>query len=213
MIESLFDYLNPQTLIQQGGLLLLFVIVFAETGIFFGFFLPGDSLLFIAGLLCDSEYINLSPATLIFVLVLAATLGTIAGYMTGRLAGSYLRNRRENFFYKQRYLDAAQTFYNKHGMIAFITGRFLPVVRTFIPILAGIIRINFNTFLIYNFVGAAVWVTILVMAGYLLGNRFPLLIDHIELIIVFLIVITSLPVLITFLRQKKSLKEEEKFQE
>jgi len=208
MIESLFDYLNPETLIQQGGLLLLFIIVFAETGLFFGFFLPGDSLLFIAGLLCDSEYINVPPAVLILILVAGATLGTIAGYLTGRWTESYLRNRKENFFYKKKYLDVAQDFYTKYGMVAFITGRFLPVVRTFVPILAGIIRINFGKFLAYNFVGAAVWVTVLVMAGYLLGNRFPLLIDHIELIIVFLIVITSIPVMITFIRQKNSVNKE-----
>ena len=145
---------------------------------------------------------------MILILVIAATLGTIAGYMTGRWTETYLRNRKENFFYKKKYLDVAQSFYNKHGMIAFVTGRFLPVVRTFVPIVAGIIRINFTRFLAYNFVGAVVWVTILVMAGYLLGNRFPLLIDHIELIIVFLIVITSIPVIITFLKQKKSIKKE-----
>lgn len=208
MIESLFDYLNPETLIQQGGLVLLFAIVFAETGLFFGFFLPGDSLLFIAGLLCDSPYLDTNPALLIILLVIGATLGTIVGYLTGRWTETYLRNRKENFFYKKKYLEVAQTFYNKHGMVAFITGRFLPVVRTFVPIVAGIIRIPFSKFLVYNFIGATLWVSILVIAGYLLGNRFPLLIDHIELIIVFLIVITSIPVIITFLKQKKSIKKE-----
>ena len=203
MLDSLFEYLNPQTLIQQGGLILLFAIVFAETGLFFGFFLPGDSLLFIAGLLCDSPYLDLHPALLISILVIGATLGTLAGYLTGRWTETYLRNRKENFFYKKKYLDIAQSFYNKHGMVAFITGRFLPVVRTFVPIVAGIIRIPFSRFLLYNFVGALLWVSLLVMAGYLLGNRFPLLIDHIELIIVFLIVITSIPVAIAFARQKK----------
>ncbi len=208
MVESLFDYLNPETLIQQGGLVLLFAIVFAETGLFFGFFLPGDSLLFIAGLLCDSPYLDTNPALLIILLVIGATLGTIVGYLTGRWTETYLRNRKENFFYKKKYLDVAQTFYNKHGMVAFITGRFLPVVRTFVPIVAGIIRIPFSKFLVYNFIGATLWVSILVIAGYLLGNRFPLLIDHIELIIVFLIVITSIPVIITFLKQKNSIKKE-----
>lgn len=204
------EFFNPQNIIQYGGLALLLFVIFAETGLFFGFFLPGDSLLFVAGLLSTSKYIDQPVGLLILMLVIAAFAGTCVGYFFGLWAKKYFKNRKENFFYKQKYLDMAQDFYKRYGMMAFIVGRFLPIVRTFVPILAGIVKIDFKKFLFYNLLGAVLWITILVMAGYWLGNMFPLLIDNVELIIVGLIVATSIPVIISYRKRHDPVFEKEK---
>lgn len=192
------EFFNPQNIIQYGGLALLLFIIFAETGLFFGFFLPGDSLLFMAGLLSNSKYIDQPVGLLIVLLILAAFTGTCVGYFFGVWAKRYFRPRKENFFFKQKYLDMARDFYKRYGMMAFIVGRFLPIVRTFVPILAGIVKIEFNNFLFYNLLGAVLWIVSLVMAGYWLGNIFPTLIDNVEFIIVALIVVTAIPVFISY---------------
>jgi len=204
------EFFNPQNIIQYGGLALLLFVIFAETGLFFGFFLPGDSLLFVAGLLSTSKYIDQPVGLLIVMLVIAAFSGTCVGYFFGLWAKKYFKNRKENFFYKQKYLDMAQDFYKRYGMMAFIVGRFLPIVRTFVPILAGIVKIDFRKFLFYNLLGAVLWITTLVMAGYWLGNMFPLLIDNVELIIVGLIVVTAIPVIISYRKRHDPVFEKEK---
>jgi membrane-associated protein len=195
------DLFNPEAIIRFGGVALLLFIIFAETGLFFGFFLPGDSLLFIAGILCESQF-EMSVWVLVVMLVVAATAGTTVGYGFGRWAERYLKNRRENFFYKKRYLDMAQEFYQKYGMMAFVLGRFLPVVRTFVPILAGMVRIAFGRFFFFNLVGASVWIVVMVLAGHLLGKRFPTIVDHLELIVAGMILITTIPLVVSWLRQR-----------
>jgi membrane-associated protein len=206
---SFLELFNPQNIIQAGGLALLLFIIFAETGLFFGFFLPGDSLLFVAGLLSNSKYIDLPVGLLIILLIIAAFSGTCVGYFFGIWAKRF-RPKKENFFFKQKYLDMAQDFYSRYGMMAFIVGRFLPIVRTFVPILAGIVKIEFKKFLFYNLLGAAAWITSLVMAGHLLGNMFPTLIDNVESIIVVLIIVTAIPVIISYRKQRSpSLNKEQ----
>ena len=200
---SILDFFNPQNIIQYGGLALLLFIIFAETGLFFGFFLPGDSLLFVAGLLSTSKYIDEPVWLLIVFLVVAAFSGTCVGYYFGAWAKRYFKPKEENLFYKPKYIDMARSFYRRYGMMAFIVGRFLPIVRTFVPILAGIVKIEVKKFLFYNLMGAILWITTLVMAGYWLGNMFPTLIDNVEIIIVSLIVVTAIPVIASFRRQRK----------
>lgn len=204
------EFFNPQNIIQYGGLALLLFVIFAETGLFFGFFLPGDSLLFVAGLLSTSKYIDQPVGLLIVMLVIAAFTGTSVGYFFGLWAKQYFKHRKENFFYKQKYLDMAQDFYKRYGMMAFIVGRFLPIVRTFVPILAGIVKIDFRKFVVYNLLGAILWISTLVMAGYWLGNIFPTLIDNVELIIVGLIVVTAIPVIISYRKKNTPVFEKDK---
>jgi membrane-associated protein len=204
MTLAIVEFFNPQYLIQYGGLALLLFIVFAETGLFFGFFLPGDSLLFVAGLLTTSKYIDQPVGILVALLIVAAFTGTCVGYYFGVWAKRYFRPRDSNFFFKQKYLDMAQDFYSKYGMMAFIVGRFLPIVRTFVPILAGFVRIDVKKFLFYNLLGAGLWITSLVMAGYWLGNIFPGLVDNVEFIIVTLIIVTAVPVYLSYRRAKKA---------
>ncbi len=205
-IYAFMDFLNPQAIIQYGGLTLLLFVIFAETGLFFGFFLPGDSLLFTAGLLTTSDYIKQPVWLLITLLIVAAVSGTSLGYWFGLRAKRFFRNRKENFFYKKKYLDMTQEFYTKYGMTAFILGRFMPIVRTFVPILAGMVRIDFKKFLFFNVLGAALWIITLVLSGYWLGNFFPDIINYLEIIIVSMIIITTLPIVIGLARRKKELR-------
>lgn len=198
------DFLNPESIIRYGGFALLIIIIFAETGVFFGFFLPGDSLLFIAGLLSESEYLDVHVSLMIPVLIVAAIAGSTTGYFTGKWAGNYLKNRKENFFFKKKYLEMTHDFYEHHGMKAFILGRFLPIIRTFVTILAGTVNINFTRFFIYNVVGATLWITTMIMAGHWLGKIFPNLPNYLELIVVGMILISAVPVVTTWLRAKRN---------
>lgn len=202
LVFELADLLNPEAIIKWGGLALLLFIIFAETGLFFGFFLPGDSLLFIAGLFVAQEDLKINVWLLIVLLIVAAILGTTVGYFFGRLAENYLRNKKENFFYKKKYLEMAQDFYGRHGMMAFVMGRFLPIVRTFVPILAGMVRIEFGKFLFFNIVGAAIWIIVMVMAGNLLGKNFPAITEHLEIIVVGMVLLSAVPVILQWFKHR-----------
>ncbi len=200
--------MNAEAIIQYGGLALLIIVIFAETGVFFGFFLPGDSLLFVAGILSDSPVLNIHVSLLIPILIVAAILGSTVGYFTGKWAGDYLKGRKENFFYKQKYLDTTRNFYERYGMMAFILGRFLPIIRTFVTILAGTVRIEFSKFFLFNVIGASIWITTMTMAGHLLGNAFPAITDHLEIIVVGMILFSAVPVVLIWL--KNSIKPKSK---
>jgi len=201
-VQSLLDYLNPQNLIHYGGLTLLIIIIFAESGLFFGFFLPGDSLLFIAGLVSDTV-LEINVVVLIIVLLIAATSGSTTGYFFGVWAGNYLLHRRENIFFKRSYIETTRAFYEKHGMMAFVMGRFMPIVRTFVPILAGMAKIDFGKFLFFNFLGAAIWIIVMVLAGHLLGRAFPDIFDYLEYIVIGMVLLSAVPVVITWMRNRK----------
>ena len=201
------ELFNPQSIIQYGGLTLLLIIVFAETGLFFGFFLPGDSLLFIAGLLTNSEYLDIPVGWLVVLLVISASLGTVVGFWFGRWTGERLKHKKESLFYKQRYLDMADAFYRKYGMIAFILGRFLPIIRTFIPILSGMVKIPFSKFLVYNVVGAVCWISSMVLAGYGLGKTFPDILEYLHFIVIGMVVITAIPVVMAYRKHSNGMFE------
>ena len=192
---------HPENIIQFGGLTLLLLIIFAETGVFFGFFLPGDSLLFVAGLLSDTE-LDMNVGLLIVLLVIAAVSGSTVGYLTGRWAGGYLKNKKDGLFFKKKYLDMTEAFYQKHGMMAFILGRFLPVVRTFVTILAGMVKINMTKFVIFNILGATIWICVMVLAGHFLGRLFPDIFDYLEVIVIAMILVSAIPVIVTYLRNR-----------
>lgn len=207
-ILAFLDTFNPETIIQFGGLGLLLLIIFAETGVFFGFFLPGDSLLFVAGLLAGTEYLDINVWLLIVLLIIAAVSGSFVGYLTGKWAGFYLLNRKDSFFFKKKYIDVTQAFYQKHGMMAFILGRFLPVVRTFVTILAGMAKIDFAKFLIFNFLGATIWIVTMVLAGHFLGRIFPNITSYLELIVIGMILVSAIPVIITWFKNRNLLAKD-----
>jgi len=172
------NWTDAQSIITVGGFALIVLTVYAETGLFFCFFLPGDYLLFAAGLFAapmqskTGALLDVNIAVLCASLIAAAILGNYTGYFMGKYLGHNLENRKESFFFKKKFIDNTRAVFDKYGGRALIIGRFLPVVRTFAPILAGIIKMELGVFAFYNSVGAALWVCILCLSGYYLGEAF-----------------------------------------
>jgi len=198
------EIIHPKSIIHYGGIWLLFFIIFAETGLFFGFFLPGDSLLFIAGMFSATGQFNQSIFVIIPGLILMAVIGNFFGYFFGLKAGDLLIKAKDNWFYKRRYLEMAHEFYEKKGSFAIVLGRFAPIIRTFVPIFAGMVKMDFRKFALYNILGATVWVTLFTLIGYLIGRVYPKLADYLDLVVILLIVISLIPVLTAFFRKKPS---------
>jgi len=199
---------NPETLIRYGGLLLVVLMVFAETGIFFCFFFPGDSLVFTAGVLTATGGLSYNVYVVCIALIAAAIAGNLVGYYFGKKTGPMLFKRKDSIFFKQEYLIMAEKFYAKYGGAALILGRFLPVIRTFAPIVAGVIKVDLKIFIFYSIAGAVIWVVPLVTAGYLLGNQ-PFVKENLEYIIILMVVLFTTPIIIKFFRESKKLKKEE----
>jgi membrane-associated protein len=189
------DLTNPLSIIKYGGTSLLLLVVFAETGLFIGFFLPGDSLLFTAGLLCGIYLYRIHIVLLIAGLCFAAITGNMAGYWFGYHTGQKLFQKEDTFLFKKQYVELTRAFYARHGGKALILGRFLPIIRTFAPILAGVIQIGFKRFMVYNIIGSIAWVFSLTLGGFFLGRRFPILYNYLEYIVLALIIITIIPVI------------------
>lgn len=202
ILEFLKQLVNPESIIQYGGIYLLLFVVFAETGLFVGFFLPGDSLLFTAGLLCSTGLLPLHISLLILLIIIAAVAGNMVGYVFGKKVGPILFKRKSAFLFRQEHLIAAHEFYIKHGKKTIILSRFLPIVRTFAPIVAGIVKLDFHKFFIYSLVGAIFWVVTLVLTGYYMGKYIPGTKDYLGYIVIFLIVITSIPFIYNSIRKK-----------
>lgn len=207
---TLKDLLNPEFYINNGGLWVLLFIVFAETGLMVGFFLPGDSLLFVAGIYSRKLVDTLLPggtgsdfADLIILWVIISIcgiLGNIAGYWFGKKSGDYLFQRKDSFLFKKKHLLDAKAFYDKHGGQAIVFARFLPIIRTFAPIVAGIVRMDRKKFTFYNIVGCVAWVFLMLFAGHYLDKFFIRkfnfdLKKHLEVIVLVIVLITTLPVL------------------
>lgn len=205
MWEFLKQLTDPQSIIQYGGLALLLFVVFAETGLFFGFFLPGDSLIFISGLICRTkpELLHTNIIVLLTAMIATAVLGGLVGYWFGWKVGPPLFKRDDSLIFKKRYLVTTKAFYDKNGGKTLIMGRFLPIIRTFAPIFAGIIKIPLSEFMLFNVTGAAAWILSLGLAGYYLG-QISWVEENIGYIVIFLIVITLIPVITAWLRGKKN---------
>ena len=196
------------------GLYIVLFIVFAETGLFAGFFLPGDSLLFLAGiynrelvenvLLIKSDLLNVTVLSIL--VALAGILGNIVGYWFGSKSGYYLYNKQDSFWFKKKYLIQSQIFFEKHGGRAIIFARFLPIIRTFAPIVAGIVSMDKKKFKFYNILSSFLWSFSLIFAGhylygFLLENYQIDLKEHIELIVIALVVLTLSPVIMKFAKK------------
>lgn len=187
----MFDFLNPNFLINTFGLLGIFVIVFAESGLFFGFFLPGDSLLFTAGLLASQGYFNI--VVLIFGLIIASILGDNVGYAFGRKIGPAIFKKEDSFFFNKKYVEKAHNFYEKYGNKTIILARFVPVVRTFAPIVAGVGAMDYKKFITYNCIGGILWSVLLTGAGFILGSIIPGIDKYLLPIIFGIIVVSFMP--------------------
>ena len=201
--NSLQHFIDPEKLLKEGGFYVVIFVIFAETGLFFGFFLPGDYLLFLAGMFVATGKLDVNIYTLLVGLIVAAVAGNFTGYWFGRKTGPVLYSRKDSFFFKKRYLLAAEKYYRKQGAFALIMGRFVPIVRTFAPIFAGVVKLEVKKFALYNIVGAILWIASLTLLGYFLGRRFAQQIEeYLVYIIIGFIIITTIPLIITFVKKK-----------
>lgn len=214
---SFADLLDPQFYIDHGGMWMIIFIVFAETGLFAGFFLPGDALLFVTGIYSDklitaalfpsyNEWVDLG--ILFGFISTAGILGNFVGYWFGRKSGPYLYERKDTFLFKKKYLIQAHDFYEKNGGGAIVIARFIPFVRTFAPIVAGIVKMNTSKFAFYNILGCVLWVSSMLLSGHFL-QRFIMskwdydLKEHLEVIVLIIIGVTTIPILWKIFFNKK----------
>ena len=207
--------LQPQYYIENGGLWLLLFVVFAETGLFFGFFLPGDSLLFVAGIYSaplaaqifasNNEWINLF--ILFSVISVVGIIGNYVGYSIGNKVGHAMYDWKDNILFKKKYLLQANDFYAKHGGRAIVIARFIPIVRTFAPIVAGIVKMDKNKFNYFNIIGCVAWVASMLCAGHFLQswilNNFQFdLKKHLEVIVLGIVLVTTAPVIFQVIKHR-----------
>jgi membrane-associated protein len=205
-IVSFFTYImNSEEIIQTGGLLAIILIVYIENGLFFGFFLPGDYLLFLSGVFVSTGLLEVSVFTLFFAIMAAAIAGSFTGYVSGRFFGDKIQNRKDSLFFKQKYITKTRKYFEKYGSRTLIIARFLPIVRTFAPILAGLVTMNFLRFTIYNVLGGFIWAFTLVGSGYYLGIKYPWLIDYVHYIIIFFLAITTFTVIKGYFNARKEM--------
>ncbi|MDB4984441.1 MAG: hypothetical protein JWM20_620 [Patescibacteria group bacterium] len=194
-------HFDLKILLETVGYLGLFAIVFAESGLFIGFFLPGDTLLFTAGLLASQGYFSI-PLVIVFAVV-AAILGDSFGYWFGRRAGKRLFKKEDSFLFSKKNLAKSQEFYKKYGSKTIILARFIPIVRTFAPILAGTSDMDYKKFLAYNAIGGVVWVAVMSLLGYLLGNSIPNIDHYVLPIILGIFVISFIPIVWNVIKEKR----------
>ncbi len=191
-----------QQLIQALGLVFLFCVVFAETGLLIGFFLPGDSLLFIAGLMVRSGLLDVNIALLLVVLSVAAIAGDSVGFLIGRKAGPALFKREDSRFFKRKHLDSAHAFYEKHGPKAIVLARFVPIVRTFAPTVAGAANMDYRQFVVFNVLGGISWIFSMTLLGYFLGN-IEAVRANLDKAVILIVLLSILPIVLHSLKERR----------
>lgn len=192
--------------ILAAGYVGLFAVIFAETGLFLGFFLPGDSLLFVAGLLSSEGFLSL-PVLLALVFV-AAVSGNVVGYLFGKRVGPALFKREDSLLFKKSHVRKAEAYFNEYGAKTIVIARFMPIVRTFAPILAGVGRMAFKEFFLYNVLGAFLWVFGLLIGGFFLGRVVPDIDRYILPIVIGIIILSILPGFIKYFQEKRKFDRE-----
>ncbi len=196
------QYLNPQFLIQGLGFIGILAIIFAESGLFFGFFFPGDSLIFTAGLLAAHGYISIvALATLGSI---CAILGDNVGYAFGKKIGPKLFTKEDSIFLSKKYIAKSEKFFEKYGRKSILLARFVPVVRTFVPILAGVGNMEYKTFLSYNFIGGVLWVCGMAYGGYFFGKLIPNPDKYVLPVVIVIIILSLIPSAIEIIKARKS---------
>ena len=188
-------------LVRWGGYVVLAAIVFTETGLLVGFFLPGDSLLITAGLVAATGQLNIW--WLNAILMVAAVVGDSVGYAIGRRAGPRLFTRPKSLLFNPRHVERTHAFYVRYGARTIVIARFVPIVRTFAPVVAGVAQMEYRQFVLYNVVGGVAWVTSMTWAGYLLGQAVPNINDHIHKVVVIVIVLSFIPIVVEVVRERR----------
>ncbi|MFA6227501.1 MAG: DedA family protein [Candidatus Paceibacterota bacterium] len=204
MIQDIFNIIDPITIIKALGLIGVLSIVFAESGLFFGFFFPGDSLLFTAGLFASQGFLNIY--ILLFGSFLMAILGDSFGYWFGKKVGPKIFTKEDSIFFHKKHVERAQIFYAKYGNKTIILARFMPIIRTFAPILAGVGLMKYRNFITYNIVGGFLWSFLMVLGGFILGNVVPNVDRYILPIVSLIIIISIIPIFVEAYKSSRKLK-------
>lgn len=200
LVELYHQLSDVRHLVQAGGYIGVTSIIFAETGLLIGFFLPGDSLLVTAGLLSSQPVFGLDLYWLGAILTMAAILGNTVGYWIGFYSGPRLFTRDESMLFRKKHLLAAHAFYERHGGKTLVIARFMPIVRTFVPVVAGFARMDFKRYTAYNVLGAVLWIWSMLLIGFVLGRYIPGVERHIEKVILLVIFVSLLPGIISWYR-------------
>ena len=201
IIDLLTKIYNVEGIIQWGGVVMISIIIFTETGLMLGFFLPGDSLLVSAGIFVAAGHLNLY--TLLIVVSLSAVVGDQLGYYIGRKTGQALFTKEDSLLFKRSHVLRAKEFYERYGGKTIVLARFIPIVRTFAPVVAGGGQMNYRRFVSFNIFGGILWVFTMILGGYLLGTSLPNINKHIHIVIVVVVFLSILPGIIEVLRSRK----------
>jgi membrane-associated protein len=194
---------DSESLIRFGGLLILFLAVFCQTGLFFCFFIPSGGLLFTAGVFVASGDLHQSLFLTCSLLIISSLLGNMTGYLIGWKTGPTMYKRKDSRLFKRRYLTKAEEFYKKHGNIALAAGLFFPIIRTFSPVVSGVIKLSFRRFVLFTTIGSVFWISTFVLVGYLVGIM-PFLKPYLKYIVLAIILGVTTPILIKIIRSLKS---------
>jgi membrane-associated protein len=216
MASFLPDWLNPQVFLANPAfapwvVLLVCGIIFAETGLLIGFFLPGDSMLFTAGLLVATGTIQVNIWVLTALIIVAAIVGNQVGYLIGSKAGPALFNRPNSKLFKRENVDSAHAFFEKHGGKALILARFVPIIRTFVPVIVGVAQMSKRKFFTYNVIGAVLWGGGVTLLGYLLGDKVPWVKDNLDIIFIAIVLVSVIPIAIEVIRGAIAKRQSEQY--
>ena len=212
ILQSLLIIFDTESLIRHGGLLIVFLLVYASTGLFFCFFIPSGALLFTAGIYTATGDLQYDIFIVCSLLVLASVLGNLTGYWFGWKTGPLLYSRKDSRFFKKQYLKTAETFYNKYGWLALTAGLYLPIIRTFASVVAGIVRLNFRRFILLTVTGSVVWILSFVLAGYFICSR-PFLKPWLNYIVIGFILIVTIPIVTWMIKELRKMRKENREKE
>src|SRR5258705_1781959 len=207
ILNKLLSIFDVESLIRNGGLLAVFLLVYGTTGLFFCFFIPVGAVLFTAGIFIATGVLDYDLFIFCAFLVLASVLGNLTGYWFGWKAGPLLYKRKDSRFYKKRHLTTADSFYKKYGWLALTLGLYLPIIRTFASIVAGIVRLNFRRFILLVFSGSVVWIVSFVSAGYFIGSR-PFLKPWLKDMVIFFVLAVTIPLIIWTGKELRRMRKE-----
>ena len=212
LITDLLKIFDPESLVSNGGLLIVFLLVYGSTGLFFCFFIPSGAILFTAGIFTATGGLRYDIFTVCSLLILASILGNLTGYWFGWKTGPLLYKRKDSRFFKKRHLTTAETFYKKYGWLALTVGLYLPIIRTFASIVAGMVGLNFRRFILLTVTGSTVWVLSFVLAGYVMGS-WPFLKPWLNYIVTGFILVVTIPAVIWLIKELRKMQKEDKKKE
>ena len=207
ILQNILQIFDAESLISHGGFLIVFLVVYGTTGLFFCFFIPVGAVLFATGVFMATGGMQYSIFTVCSLLILASVLGNVTGYWFGRQTGPLLYSRKDSKFFRKHHLKTAETFYNKYGWLALTAGLFLPIIRTFAPIVAGMIRLDLRRFMMQTVTGSVIWIISFVSAGYFIGSN-PFLKPRLKFIVITFILIVTIPFVVRTIRELRKLRKE-----